>query len=134
MLTIQLLALSLILVLQEAVTPLGKVIALVAAPWLGWISEKAYGGLKTIFPAYDKLDPKYHQSLAPLFGLLGGFLASWLNMPGLSDLTDLHGITANVVDAIVNGLFMAGIFRWEKSKNPGDTTVKLETSRASKVE
>lgn len=115
-------------VIYQPVTPLGLLASALLVPVIGFISSKLYDGLKTIIPQYDRLPAIVHQVAAPLFGLLFGFLTA---STGAALLTDVHGIDAGFIGALLNALAMAGIKRFEKSRNPVDATAVLENSRAT---
>jgi hypothetical protein len=54
-----------------------------------------------------------------------GFLASTLGVPGLAEVMDLHGLTADLINAVLIAGVGHGIFRAEKRKAPADATVIL---------
>lgn len=103
----------------------GFIIAIVT-PLVGWLSTIAYDGLKTVIPAYDRLPSLIHQIAAPLFGLAFGWLTTHL---GVGLLTDIHAVGPEWIGALLNVLLMAGIKRWQKTRSPGDGTIKLEETR-----
>lgn len=121
-----LLALLLTLLLLQATTPLGMVLAAAFAALNGWLSTKLYDGIKTVFPWWDSRPAIYHQIAAPLFQFGFGWLSA---ATGLELLTDISGINAGWIAGGLNLLVAAGIKRWEKSRAPTDTTEVLLASR-----
>ncbi len=112
---------------DAGLSPLGALALAALTPVVAWISVKLYDGLKTILPHFDRLPALVHQVAAPFVGLLFGWLAGF----GLGEVMDIHAIDAAWINSVLNMLLMAGIKRYEKSKEPADTTLVLEASRAS---
>lgn len=107
-------------------------IALLAVPGvLGWLWTFIYGGLKTVWPWYDKLDARVHQIATPILGWL--FSAYVVHKLGFAPIEGVSGVTQawfiGGMSALVNG----GIFRYLKRKSPVDATLALETTRKSKA-
>jgi hypothetical protein len=117
---------ALLVLLQTSLV--GTLIMAALTPLIGWVSEKLYDGLKTILPAYDRLPAVVHQVMAPMIGFGLGWVTSHL---GLAAVLGLEGVQADFFAGILNAGVMAGIKRWEKSKEPVDATVVLSASRAS---
>ena len=92
----------------------------------GVLSKKSYDGLKTIIPPFDKLPAKVHMVGAPLFGFAFGAVAAGLTA---AQLLDVDGPAAPLLGGVVNALVMGGQFRLEKTKQPVDGTVAVESTR-----
>lgn len=122
---------ALLAFVQESVptTAVGIMAMALAQAVIAWISGKAYDGLKTILPKYDTLPALVHQIVAPLWGLVFGFLTAKL---GVTLVNDIYGIDAAYISAVLTALAQAGIFRWEKSRQPADVTQVLLANRAAK--
>lgn len=113
---------------DEPTSPLGALAYAALLPVVGWISTKLYDGFKTIIPPLDKAPAVIHQVLAPLLQFGFGWVAA---ATGAAVLTGLDEVSAGWIGGILNTLLAAGIKRWEKAKQPSDTTIVLENSRAS---
>ncbi|MBA2432218.1 MAG: hypothetical protein H0V56_08895 [Chthoniobacterales bacterium] len=112
---------------SAGLTPVGALALAALTPVVAWISSKAYDGLKTVLPLFDKLPALVHQVAAPLFG----FVFGWLAGLGMGEVLDIRAIDTAWINGGLNLLLMAGIKRWEKSRAPTDATITLEASRAS---
>lgn len=93
----------------------------------GWISEKAYNGLKTIIPGFDQAAATVHMIGAPLLGLLLGYIAAAYGLPAVTG--DAGTPVARGLLAVLNALLMAGIFRREKQVARVDATAVLDATR-----
>ena len=120
--------LLLLALVAQATTVIGGLAVIAAQALNGWLSAKLYDGLKTIIPQYDKLPSLVHQIAAPVFGFAFGWLTA---ATGAELLTDIHAVNAGWIGGILNALAMAGVKRWEKSKEPVDATAVMEATRAS---
>ncbi len=112
----------------EALSPLGALAVAILSGVIGWLSSKAYDGLKTLLPMYDRLPAIVHQIAAPVFQFGFGWVSA---ATGAELLTDVHGVSAGWLGGLLNILLAAGIKRWEKSRQPADATAILESSRAA---
>lgn len=98
------------------VTPGGELrtLVLLGSTWLaGYLSERAYNGLKTIWPWWDNRPAVYHQLAAPVVGFAFGVAAAGFTA---AEVLDLHGPASALVGGLANALIMAGVFRAEKAK------------------
>ncbi len=111
----------------DGLSPLGALALAALTPVVAWISGKLYDGLKTVIPAYDRLPAVVHQVAAPIFGFVFGWLAGF----GMGEIMDITAIDAAWINGGLNLLLMAGIKRWEKSRQPVDATAVLATSRGA---
>lgn len=127
---------NLVVPVQEAVTsPLGAAALVAAGILLGYVSEKAYNGLKTILPWYDKLPSIVHQTLAPFVGLLLGFLATKFGLPTITDFASIdQPWIEGLLNGILNAAVMGGFFRDKKRETAAiDGTAAVENTRSQVV-
>jgi hypothetical protein len=113
-------------VVYHPATPWGVLVMTVLSGVIAWLSVKAYDGIKTIWPWWDKQPALYHQIAAPIFQFIFGAIGS---ATGTTALTDVHSITSGWIGGLLTVLLAGGLKRWEKAKAPADATVVLEASR-----
>jgi hypothetical protein len=115
-------------VVYHPATPWGVLVMTVLSGLIAWLSVKAYDGIKTIWPWWDKQPALYHQIAAPIFQFIFGAIGS---ATGTTALTDVHSITSGWIGGLLTVLLAGGLKRWEKAKAPADATVVLEASRGN---
>jgi hypothetical protein len=113
-------------VVYHPATPWGVLVMTILSGLIAWLSVKAYDGIKTIWPWWDKQPALYHQIAAPIFQFIFGAIGS---VTGTTALTDVHSITSGWIGGLLTVLLAGGLKRWEKAKAPADATVVLEASR-----
>lgn len=111
-----------------SLSPVAMAALLALLAFAGWLANRAYDGIKTIFPFFDHLSPVVHQVLAPLFALGFGAVTGATGAPLI---TNLHGVTGAWLGAVLVPLVQAGVFRADKKKMPVDATVVVADSRRS---